>query len=118
MQNTHRQMVLPFLADDPLYLREIREERVVAEVKSALEPVLRDCMVNILHDMAQTGFKERLEALVADAVKDSVDDIQAMFSDIRFLLQELLLRCADCHAPADWWKRNVQPDDDGEDHGV
>ena len=74
MQDTPRQMVLPFLADDPLYIREIREEKVVAEVKAALEPVLHDKMVDILHD--------------------------------------ILVRCRDCHDPADWWKRGADPDED------
>lgn len=52
------------------------------------------------------------DALVADAVKDSVDEIQAMFSDIRMMLFELLHYLADTQDPADWWKRGIEPDDE------
>ena len=112
MQHSHDQKVLPFLADDPLYLREIREEKVTADLKAALEPILRQRMLTILDDMAQAEFKEKLDGLVADAVKDSVAEIQAMFSDIRRLLIDLLVRCRDCHDPADWWKRGADSDED------
>ena len=112
MQDKPHQTVLPFLADDPLYLREIREERIAADMKAALEPVLRQRLVAILDDMAQTEFKEKLDALVADAAKESVAEIHAMFSDIRGLLIDLVVRCRDCHDPADWWKHGTEPDED------
>ena len=112
MPNTHHQMVFPFLAEDPLYLREIREERIAADVKTALEPVLRQRMVEILDNMARAGFKEKLDTLVADAVKSSTSEMQAMFSDIRSLLIDLAVRCRDCHDPADWWKNGMDPEQD------
>ena len=112
MQNNPHQKVLPFLADDPLYLRQMREEKIVSEVKEALAPVLREKMVQIISDTAEAGFKEKLDALVAHALKHAVADIHGMFSDIRLLLQNLLLRIADSHDPADWWKRGAEPDED------
>ena len=64
-------------------------------------------MVDILHDMASEGFKEKLDDLVADAVKHAMADIESKFHDIRLFLNELLLRNVDCHDPADWWKRGT-----------
>lgn len=62
MQDNPQQKVLPFLADDPLYLRQVREERIVLEVKESLEPVLREKMVQIISDMAEAGFKVSMGA--------------------------------------------------------
>lgn len=111
MQNNLHQKVLPFLADDPLYVCQVREERIVSEVREALEPVLQKKITQIIFDMAEAGFSEKLDALVAHALKHAVADIHGMFFDIRLLLQDLLLRIADSHDPADWWKR-VEPDED------
>ena len=112
MEDSHSQMVFPLLGDDPLYLRHVREERIVSEVKEALEPVLQEKMVQIISDMAETGFKEKLESIVKGAVEHTEKEIQAIFSDIRLMLFELLHHFADSRDPADWWKRGEDPDED------
>ena len=112
MQSNDQQQVFPFLADDPLYRREIREEKIVSQLSTALQPVLRHRMTDIIHDMAKAGFKEKLDVLVADAIKGAMQDCQAKFHDIRLFLELLALRCPDCHDPADWWKRDAEPDED------
>ena len=114
MEDSHSQMVFPFLLDDPLYRRHVREERIISEVREALEPVLQEKMLQIISDMAETGFKEKLESIVRDAVQHAEEEIQAIFSDIRLMLFELLHHFADSHDPADWWKRGAEPDEDCE----
>ena len=105
-------MVFPFLADDPLYLRQVREERIISEVREALEPVLYERMTEIISDMAEAGFREKLESIVRGAVEHIEKETHAMFSDIRLMLFELLHHFADSHDPADWWKRGTDLDED------
>jgi len=112
MQHSHHQMVFPFLQDDPLCLRQVREERIVSEVEEALKPVLYERMTEIISDMAETGFREKLESIVRGAVEHTEKETHAMFSDIRLMLVELLHHFADSHDPADWWKRGLEPDED------
>ena len=112
MEESHNKKVFPFLLDDPLCVRQVREERIVSEVKEALEPVLRKQMIQIISDMAEVGFREKLESIVRGAVERSEKEIQATFSDIRLMLFELLQHFVDSHDPADWWKRGTESDED------
>ena len=51
MPHSHRKKVFPFLLDDPLCVRQVREEKIVSEVKEALESVLYQKMVQIISDI-------------------------------------------------------------------
>ena len=104
MAHAPNQQVFPFLADDPLYRREVREERIVRDVTEALYARLRKETDAILREV----LTERLEAAVTEAVSSAVQrtftDIEGRLDDLTEFMQLLV----DARFPeddaADWWK--------------
>lgn len=113
MSNKPRQQVFPFLADDPFYRREVREQQIVADVTEALLPVLRESMTELACDLARNVFKEQLESMIAAAVKEAtkgvVADVRGELCDI---IESLVVRLKDDSDPADWWKKGTELDED------
>lgn len=118
MPHSKHQMIFSFLANDPVYLRDLREERIIEEARASLEPVLCKQMVDILQGLAQTEFNKDLKILVADTVENVMKGIRCELIDMRRSLERLLHRSADrndrCDDPADWWKHGGEPDEDEE----
>ncbi len=104
MPHNLSQQVFPFLADDPLFRREVREERIVNEVTEALQARMSRQIDAILHEI----LSERLEAVVMEAVstavRNAMSDVNARLTDLTEFAQLL----ADLRFPsddsADWWK--------------
>lgn len=118
MPHSKHQMVFPFLTDDPAYIRDLREEQIIEEAKADLEPVLHSQMIDILHGLAKTEFKEYLEMLVADAVENVMKDVRGELHNIDRYVQALFhghKRHEEQQSdPADWWKHGGESDEDEE----
>ena len=112
MQDTSHQKVLPLLATDPLYLRQLQEEAIIFEVKKALEPVLREKMVQIVSGMADARFRTELGSLIAETTSHVIGNLEGEISQIRSLLETVLRRHQEYEDSADWWKRGTEPDED------
>ena len=102
------QGVFDFLACDPLFQRQVREERVVAAVKEALTARLRDEAERILRDVLTERLEETVGRVVSEAVQRSTTGIQQRLHDISELVQLLADARLGEQDDADWWKRGPE----------
>ena len=111
MKPDSNQAVFPFLAEDPLYRREVREERIVQDVTDALQARLSQEAEMILREV----LTERLEAFVRSAVSEAIRSSLAHFEDRLDDLCDFARLVADLRFPsddsADWWKQDRGDDE-------
>lgn len=106
------QRVFPFLADDPLFRREIREERVVRDVTEALQARLSKDAEKILRDVLSERLEATVISAVTEAIRASLANLEARQEDLAEfarLVAELRFPSND---PADWWKQDEDGDSD------
>jgi hypothetical protein len=106
MAHDAHQQVFPFLAEDPLYRREVREERIVRDVTNALQARLRKEADSVLREVVA----EKLEAAVTEAVSSAVNrtfnGIEARLDDLTEFMKLLIHVRFPEDDPADWWKNS------------
>ena len=110
--DSEEQLVFPFLAEDPLYQRQVREERIVTGVTQALEARLSREAEAILKEVLTERLDETVVAVTQQAVRQALNSIQSRLDELTGFAWLVAGRFENLQDPADWWKRRTDEEED------
>lgn len=105
------QSLFPLLEEDPVFQRHLREERIAADLASALEPKLRQQMLTAIWETARDLIRREFGSLVESAVQRAMQHHCPDLELIKLALEQICENERHRRDEADWWKRS------GEDEG-